>query len=191
MVRRPNVAASPTAGPARHVVDGHGELAAGDERALRRLLGPLAWAVLADLALDAEPDDAGAHTVTTSARRVAGHLGVGKDTATRALRRLTALGLLERRPQVTGPAGRFGAGSYELRGMPASVTEPRPRHQDTVRGAQLQAVDAGTDTEGVSAPPVAAEAAVPRRRGRAPGQAETGQLSLLDAAGGIDQGAKR
>jgi len=56
----------------------------------------VASAVLADLVLDADRDDAGALVVATSVRRVAAHLGVGKDTAARALRRLTSVGLLER-----------------------------------------------------------------------------------------------
>ena len=166
-----------------------------EERALRRLLGPLAWAVLADLALDAEHDGAGAWVVTTSARRVAAHLGVGKDTAARALRRLVSIGLLERSPQSAGPAGRFGTGSYELRVVPPMATGPCPSNEDTVRAGGVQAVDANSDTVTVSllASPGTVEAGVgPRRRSRATGRAEAGQLSLLDAsAGAVERGPKR
>ncbi len=77
------------------------------ERALRRSLGPPAWAVLAELHLDAVPGGTDARVGATSARRIAAQLGISKDTAARALRRRTAAAIVRRRPQATSAGGRF------------------------------------------------------------------------------------
>ncbi len=149
------------------------------ERVLRRSLGPTAWAVLGDVCMDAESDDAGIQVAATSARRVGDHLGIAKDTAARALRRLTAAGILRRRPQVAGPAGQFTRGTYEVH-LPGSVTPaPCPAFEDTVRRAPPKSVD----TE--SAPmPVASAVATPsasaRPRTRKTMGPRSAQLSLLD-----------
>jgi hypothetical protein len=162
--------------------------AAEGERALRRSLGLTAWAVLADVCMDAQPDDAGIDVVATSARRVAGHLGIAKDTAARALRRLTAAGILRRRPQGAGPAGRFTPGIYELR-LPFPVTAlPCRPHEDTVGSARPQSAD--TDRVAIPVSPAQATLrAVPaQRRTRATIGSNTGQLSLLDpGAGSVEQ----
>lgn len=86
-------------------------------RDLRRRLGPMAWTVLEDLALDAHPDGNGGFRTKTSARRVAGHLGVEPGTAANALRRLRNDGLVSvsREP---GPAGRFGPSVYRVTPIP-------------------------------------------------------------------------
>ena len=143
---------------------------AHDERALRRSLGPTAWAVLAELHLDASPDGPGATVVATSARRVAAHLGITKDTAARALRRLTAAGMVRRRPQATSAAGRFAPGTYEL--LLAPPTGLRHPNRDTVEVARSSG-----------------RAKTPARRPHGATRAsQTAQLSLLepvsvDAAG--------
>jgi DNA-binding transcriptional MocR family regulator len=93
-------------------------------------VGPTAWAALADLCLDARPDAGGVVVVVASARQVAANVGVGKDTAARALRRLAAAGVLRRRPQATDDAGRFGCCTYEL-DMEFRPGAPRPPNPDT------------------------------------------------------------
>jgi hypothetical protein len=82
-------------------------------RHLRRQLGPTAWAVLEDIALDADLTNAGRLVATTSARRVADNLGLTPGTAARALSRLRALGLVAYTRQ-SGAAGRFGPSAYVL-----------------------------------------------------------------------------
>lgn len=82
-------------------------------RELRRRLGPLAWAVLQDLAEDAEMVD-GRLVARSSARRLAANLGIGKDTAARALRALGAAGLIAAAAAERGERGWFAAGGYEL-----------------------------------------------------------------------------
>jgi hypothetical protein len=99
-------------------------ISAEAQRALRRSLGPTAWAVLADLALDVAPDGAGTAVVAISARRVAAQFGMTKDTAARALRRLTAAGILYRRPQETGPAPPLQP--WDLRAASAGGGKRRP-----------------------------------------------------------------
>lgn len=162
------------------------------ERILRRSLGPTAWAVLGDLGLDARPDDNGILVVVTSARRVGVNVGIGKDAAARAVRRLIAVGVLRRRPQGTDNAGRFSRGTYELRlqtrppsppNPPAAITTPHPRAEKT---------DTGSDSAPVSALSATATRAVPsRRRTRATqttGPARGDQLCLLEPTTGADNG---
>lgn len=141
----------------------------GDERLLRRSLGPTAWAVLADVSMDAQPDGADIQVVTTSARLVAAHLGIAKDTAASALRRLGAAGILRRRPQGTSPAGQFTAGELHL-----AYSVPRgpcPSSQDTAERAR-KAMPVAVPAATVTAPT--------RRRSRATIEGSPAQLSLLD-----------
>ena len=183
MARRADVAGSSPVGesdreaalrPRPRVVSG-GE----DERLLRRSLGPTAWAVLADVRMDARPDEAGIAVAATSARQVAANLGIGKDTAARALRRLTAAGVLRRRPQGAGATGRFTRGTYEVRLSCSAALAPCRDSADTVREARPEIVD----TEGAPVPvSLAAATSTPARRraGVAAGR-DPSQLSLLDA----------
>ncbi len=155
----------------------------GDERLLRRSLGPTAWAVLADVAMDAQPDGDGVEVVATSARLVAAHLGIAKDTAARALRRLSAAGILCRRPQGTSAAGRFSAGTYELHLVCSVTPAPCPSSPDTAGSPRPERGDTASMAMPVSLP----EATVstrPRRRNRATVADGSAQLSLLDPAPG-------
>ena len=81
-------------------------------RALRRELGPTAWAVLEDLALDAVPDGTGRLVAATNVRRLSANLGVSKDAAARALRRLLACGAIVRLPAPRQVGGTFGPIAY-------------------------------------------------------------------------------
>ena len=86
-------------------------------RPLRRLLTPVEWVVLEDLALDATHDGDGPPVAATSARQVAGHLGISPGSVAKALGRLRSLGLVthDRRP---GTDGRFGLSVYRLVAVP-------------------------------------------------------------------------
>ena len=94
-------------------------------RDVRRRLGSTAWTVLEDLALDAHPDGAGGFWVRTSARLIAGHLGIEAGTAANALRRLRHDGFvtLSREP---GPAGRFGPSVYWIAPIPGLTVADQP-----------------------------------------------------------------
>jgi hypothetical protein len=61
-------------------------------RELRRLLGPTAWMVLEELCVRADSDGC----VSIGVRRLAGDLGLDKDTVARALRYLRGIGLVDR-----------------------------------------------------------------------------------------------
>ena len=152
-------------------------MSAEAQRDLQRSLGPTAWAVLADLALDVATDGAGTAVVAISARRVAAQFGIAKDTAAGALRRLTEVGILSRRPQETGPTGRFSPGTYELRlpgvarGAPCrlahdTVGHPRPEAAHTARADRTMSAATATGPAG--------------RRPRTTSARGAGQLSLLD-----------
>jgi IclR helix-turn-helix domain len=62
-------------------------------RAIRRQVGPLAWAVLEELALTAQPDDRGWIT-PLGVRAIAAAIGVTKNTAARAVITLRSAGLV-------------------------------------------------------------------------------------------------
>ena len=81
-------------------------------RPLRRELGPTAWAVLEDLALDAVPDGTGRLVAATNVRRLSANVGVSKDAAARALRRLLACGAIVRLPAPRQAGGTFGPIAY-------------------------------------------------------------------------------
>jgi len=77
---------------------------------LRRSLTPSAWVVLEELALGADA----VGVATTSSRRLAGDRGMSKDTASRAMQRLIAAGLVERIERRDDSTGRFGAIAYRV-----------------------------------------------------------------------------
>lgn len=84
---------------------------ASSSRETRRLVGPLAWIALEELALRAVAGN-GALEVETSVRDLAGSLGTGKDAIAAALTRLTELGLV--RCQTRRAAGRYAGSAYLL-----------------------------------------------------------------------------
>jgi len=77
---------------------------------IRRSLASSAWVVLEELALGADADG----VATTNSRRLAGDLGMSKDTASRGMQRLIAAGLVERIERRDDSTGRFGAIAYRV-----------------------------------------------------------------------------
>ena len=135
-----------------------------ESRATRAAVGPTAWVVLEELALSAEPDGSGRLVARTSVRRLGAALGLDKDTAARALSRLTTAGFVSR-------AASPGASSYAV----AAVAGLRPA--DTDHLAQ-PARPHGPDRD--AGPTIAAASSSARSRRRpAPGR-DRAQLSLLD-----------
>lgn len=84
----------------------------GPARALRRRLGPTAWTVLEELLLDAAVSES--MVVETHVRRVAEGVGISKDSAARALRRLIAEGIVSRHSSRDVRTGGFGRSVYAL-----------------------------------------------------------------------------
>ena len=101
-----------------------------ESRVLKRRLGPLAWAVLEDISLDAVLQD-GRWLAATSTRRVADHLGLTPGTVARALARLCTDGLVHREDQRDTRTGRFGESVYVVEPMAALL--PCVDHPHTVR----------------------------------------------------------
>ena len=81
-------------------------------RGLRRQLGPTAWTVLEELLLDATGGEA--MVVETHVRRIAAGVGINKDSAARALRRLIVQGVVTRRSGRDPLSGCFGRSVYGL-----------------------------------------------------------------------------
>lgn len=81
--------------------------------ATRRSLGHLAWAALEVLALRTRFED-GALVADGNVRTLAAELGVGKDTAAAAVRRLVDAGLVHHRSRRSG--GRYATSAYLLDG---------------------------------------------------------------------------
>jgi DNA-binding transcriptional MocR family regulator len=110
-------------------------------RALRRAVGLTAWAVLEELLLDAESTGSEL-TTQASTRAIAQRLGISKDTAATALRRLASLGLVRRQDRRDAARGIFARSVYvvvanRLEGV-GVVTEPvsapaRPTRRNRVR----------------------------------------------------------
>jgi hypothetical protein len=95
-------------------------------RVVCRAVGTTAWAVLTDIALDAEADAHGNLVAATNVRRIAGDLGISKDTAARTLGRLVGAGLVVRHCR-RGAGGEFVRALYELHLDPdAGVTVVAP-----------------------------------------------------------------
>jgi DNA-binding transcriptional ArsR family regulator len=135
------------------------ELTATQEwrRSWRRRLAPVAWVVLEELCEEADGDGE-AHV---SARSLAAVLDLDKDTVARALRVLTAAGVVAVGGQVR-EGGRFGRGSYRVVAGPVA-----DRRADTDTGAKPRRSAAQKSAPGRS-----------RSRGRA--QDVGGQQSLFD-----------
>jgi DNA-binding transcriptional ArsR family regulator len=83
-------------------------------RCLRRRLGLTAWAALEELLLDAAPQAPGTLSARVSARELAGRLGVSKDTAAAALRRLASAGLVLREDHRDATRGVFARSVYVI-----------------------------------------------------------------------------
>ncbi len=112
----------------RHL--GAGLFVAPESRQAHRTLGTTAWAVLEDVALDAQLDDHGRLLAVTNVRRIALQLGISKDTAARALGRLADAGLVERQHR-RDHTGAFTASVYVVRlahgsGLVHVEVDPRP-----------------------------------------------------------------
>ena len=97
-------------------------------REWRRRLGPLAWAVLEDLALGAHSDTAG-WVAPVGVRGVAAAIGINKDTAARAVAVLGAAGFVTLTP-VQGLNGRRRSG-YRLNLPDGIKVQGRPTNPDS------------------------------------------------------------
>ena len=90
---------------------------------LRRALGPTSWVVLEELLLRSH-GTTGDCVACVSVRSLAASLGLAKDTAARAIRRLRDAGLVTVAQQRT-EAGIFDTGSYVI-AIPNGVTVTAP-----------------------------------------------------------------
>jgi hypothetical protein len=85
-------------------------------RTVRCAVGLTAWAALEELLLDAAPHPSGSLHAQASARVLATRLGVSKDTAAGALRRLASLGLVRREDHRDPTRGVFARSVYVIDG---------------------------------------------------------------------------
>jgi hypothetical protein len=129
-------------------------------RELRRQLGPAAWTVLEELVLDAAGDES--LMVETGVRRIAESVGISKDSAARAVRRLIAEGVVTRRDGRDPDSGCFGRSVYVL-------------HADAISGVIALAGHGAQETG------IRVRASRGERRARA---LDDRQASLFDAPGG-------
>lgn len=134
-----------------------------ESRALRAATGAGDWAVLEDLLLDATFDERGALVAVTNVRRLAANLGVSKDTAARALRRLAEVGLVARHEQ-RADRGTFATVAYAV-----SI--------DLLAGLTLTVNTPINDTEDTTSP---AARPTPRSRSTRPRTRNTEQASLFE-----------
>ena len=134
-----------------------------DVRPLRRATGVTAWAVLEELVLDGDVDEHGELSASTNVRRLAAQVGVSKDTAARALRRLVHAGIVRREVADRGAGGTLPTSSYVV---------------------DLTSVDGIIVDEvgpvGAAATVVEPTSAEPRRVMRTPRRVDDAQTSLFD-----------
>lgn len=93
---------------------------------VRRQVGPTAWVVLEEIALEAAPDAAGRLVARTSTRQLATRLEMTPGTIGRALAKLTTCGLVRREDQRDVRTGRFGEVVYVLGPIPGLVPMSTP-----------------------------------------------------------------
>ncbi|MBY5161486.1 hypothetical protein [Salsipaludibacter albus] len=83
-------------------------------RAVKRAVGPIAWAILEDIALDARLDDAGRLVAETNVRRLADNLGLANNTVTKHLGRLRDHGFVLHEEHREAGSGMYAASRYVL-----------------------------------------------------------------------------
>ncbi|WP_370325817.1 hypothetical protein [Euzebya sp.] len=83
-------------------------------REVKRAVGVTAWAVLEDIALDAQLDDRGRLVAHTNVRRIADNLGLSKNAVTKHLGRLRVYGFVLHEEQRETRSGRYVASWYVL-----------------------------------------------------------------------------
>ncbi len=83
-------------------------------RQVKRVVGPAAWAVLEDIALDARLDDDGRLVAETNVRQIAANLGLGKNAVSRHLARLREFGFVLHEELRTAGTGRYAVSRYVL-----------------------------------------------------------------------------
>lgn len=142
--------------------------------AVRRRVGPLAWAVLEEAALSSSPPGSrGSPVCSVSVRTVAEQLGVGKAAAARAISVLVDVGVLIRLPPARGRDGRFDRCGYLLRLPEGIALSPTAASAKPVSGQP------DTDKIGV-APAVGAGGGRKTASGARVG--DVGQASLFDTS---------
>lgn len=83
-------------------------------RQVKRVVGPAAWAVLEDIALDSRLDDGGRLVAETNVRQIAANLGLGKNAVSRHLARLREFGFVLHEELRTAGTGRYAVSRYVL-----------------------------------------------------------------------------
>lgn len=109
-------------------------------RALKRNLGPTAWAVLEDVLLDAIRQD-GRWLAKTTTRLIGDHLGLMPGTVARALARLGTEGIVRREDRRDAVTGRFGEAVYVVQPLAAlrpCIAFPHTDRRDTETPAAVQ-----------------------------------------------------
>jgi DNA-binding MarR family transcriptional regulator len=148
-----------------------------DGAAMRQALDPTAWVVLEELVLTEGAEQSGTTVVVaTSARKLAGGLGLSKDTVAAALRRLARAGVVRREDERDSGSGRFGHSRYVI-----DLTDTGIRPAAPARGGPERASDTAISWSGRQ--PTASAVAVARITGPHPrpqNAATDAQLSLLD-----------
>lgn len=148
---------------------------------VRREVGPVGWCVLELLVAlpPADDDNQAAVVVGASVRAIASRLGISKDTAQRAMSRLSAAGLLVQ-SQRRSDIGQYAAGTYRL-SIPSTVLAIA----DARRAAETPAsshslVDCVSERVASLSTSPAERSSVPgRSRSRRSGRDVVEQLSLV------------
>lgn len=154
-------------------------------RTVKRAVGPTAWVILEDIALDARLDDEGRLVADTNVRRIAGNLSLAPNTVARHLGRLRDHGFVLHEEGRPAGDGRFVTARYVL--DPSAAVE---RFTLTPPGADVGDDEAGEpcrsscDTDGCD-PCRSGCDTVPRRT-----SCDTGENGSTRASSAVSQPAR-
>ena len=117
-------------------------------RDVKRVVGPTAWVILEDVALDARLDSEGRLVAETNVRRIAANLGLSRNTVAKHLARLREHGFVLHEEVRAGTDGRFDTARYVL--DPSAAVERftfTPDRDDSAEPRPCRSsCDAGADT---------------------------------------------
>jgi hypothetical protein len=172
-------------GPAAVIVTAQG-------REVRRLIGPIAWAVLEELVARGASQSANDGAVDARLDSLARELGVSAQRVRAAVSRLVELGIVEREQSRTPGTHRFASTRYRIVGTTGLVVAPDARvpHDGNPYAGSPRAVLRGPVADGIepglsSTAPAGRTATRPRPRWAATRPAPATSVSTDGAAGSL------
>ena len=159
-------------------------------RDVRRIVGPIAWAVLEELVAQGASQSANGGSIDTRLDSLAEELGLSTPRVRAAVGRLTALGIVEREQPRSPGTHRFASTRYRIVGTTGLVAAPDAYVPDdgspyagVSRAGQRDSVGDGIDRDLPEMAPASRTASTPRPRRAASRPTPAISESTVGAAG--------